>query len=316
MRIHSAVPFVLMTCAVHNAIAQPPLPVPIPAPAATKPKPRVGTPQNLLGQDVRAFVAELNGWSAFMTILPKIVGARSGYFGGNVWQKWWLETRGTNALAVSEVHINKIGGNEAEITISYRNNPQQAQATVEGPFTLKFGTSPLDYSPGGPIPVWQFVPQKPAEAESLSVAPLRWAIWMLAQSPEALPSFRAAQPLIDVQKEAPNRLKQLALGLLQFVQDYEVIYAFLPEFQEEALKPYLKNSEVWNVPGSNEKFRFNARLSGKNPVPVGEAARTILFYDGADEKPIFRYDGKTAVALADGHVELADAEQFKTFLWE
>ncbi len=319
--------FAFTLCSFQNATAQPPTLV------SQQPPPRVGTPEKLLVDDVKAFVAALNGEDPVLDAGKYVWKAHIGFYGATEWQRWWLETRGTHWLAISDVRVVKIEGTEAEITLSHRRDAKQAQATIEGPFTLKFGPSPLDKSIGGPIAIWQFVPQRPTAAESLSVAPLRWAIWMVAQSPNAnaTKSFReaelASQPekrasnreaelASQPEKRASNRLKQVARAVFRFVNDFEEIYAFLPEFQEEALDPYLENSEAWNVPGTTEKFLFNGRLSGKREAQVAEKERTILFYDGADEKPIYRFDGKTAVALADGHVEMADAQQFKTFLWQ
>lgn len=309
MRTHFAVPLLLMTCVVQNAVAQPPEPKRAPALAPAPPvrvlKPRVGTPEELLTQDVKAFVAELNGENPFYGAERYIWEARIGYFGANEWQKWWLGTRRTRSLGVTEVRVLHISATDAEINLVYRYT--QGEPRTEGPFHLKFGFSPLD-SEKVENKVWQFVPQAPQDEEFLAVSPLRWAVWMLGQSPQALTSFRGVI--------AEQQLKVLSLGVMQLVQDYDETYAFLPEFQEEALEDYLKDPPLWTVPGTKEKFLFNGRLSGKNLAQVADAARTILFYDGEGEKPVYRYDGKTAVALSDGHVELTDPERFKTFLWE
>ena len=284
-----------------NVNAQPSIP--------KTPLSRTLPPAKLLEEDIKSYVDLLNNGTAFMGGQLRIVGARAGFLGANEWQRWWEVRPGKDALKVENVIVNKIEGTQAEINIKYRTGDfPDAQPKVEGPFTVKFAISPLDYSLRGAKPVWQFVPQSPAETETIGAFPLRWSIWMLAQTPESLEQFRAAV--------YPLNLKQLSLAARQFFNDFEEKFAFLPEFQEEALLPYLRNPTLWIIPGTKEKFLFNARLSGKMTQEIAEPARTILFYDGADGQPIFRYTGKTAICFVDGHVELATPEQFKAFRWE
>jgi prepilin-type processing-associated H-X9-DG protein len=113
-----------------------------------------------------------------------------------------------------------------------------------------------------------------------------------------------------------HRLKSLALGALQFVQDFDEVYAFAPEYVEQALMPYLRDKRYFQVPGSEETYTFNRRLSDVEIGKVESPATTVLFYEGRDEQFTFRYDGKTPVCFADGHVELLDAEGAKDVRWE
>lgn len=291
--------FVFAICSFQNVMAQPPTWV------SQKPAPRVGTPEKLIIDDVKAFVTALNGEHPLLNAEKYVWKARIGFYGASEWQRSWLRKPRKDYLVVTDVRINKITAADAEITVTYRRNDEELEPQNEGPFALKFGFSPLDFEKQQ-NKVWQFVPREPSKDEDLTS--LRWAIWALEQSPTALPSFRA--------KAAQYNLKSIAEGVFQLAQDFNEVFALSSEFQEEAINPYLPNSSLWTVPGTKEKILFNERLSGKNIAQIAEPARTILFYDGADEKPIYRYEGKTAVALADGHVELANAERFKTFLWQ
>jgi hypothetical protein len=113
----------------------------------------------------------------------------------------------------------------------------------------------------------------------------------------------------------------LSSKVQELVQDYDQTFAFLPQYLEEALYPYLKDpvlkdSEVWLVPGTNQKIMFNERLSGKKLFMISKPGQTILFYDGINEQPLYRYNGKTLVCFVDGHSEFASEEVFRSFLWE
>lgn len=280
---------------------------PKPAKSATQKTPgSAHTPQDKLKADVNAFVTTLNNKDALPFLITKYVwGARIGFYGASEWHRWFRREHIADDFSVADVKIHKITASEAEASISYRTWPTEPQKNA-GPFTLKFDHSPTDIQKKEPK-VWQFVPRAPLIHESLAAQPLLWAVWMLSQSPETLPAFRTQLALVN--------LTRLVEGARKFQQDFDT-YAFSSEFQEEALQAYLKHDTIWLVPGTNEKFLFNNRLSGKTFEQIAEPARTILFYEGKDEKPNFRNDGKTFVCLADGRVELADAERFKSFAWE
>lgn len=44
--------------------------------------------------------------------------------------------------------------------------------------------------------------------------------------------------------------------------------------------------------------------------------RTVMFYEGRDEKLIFRYNGKAAVCFVDGHTALVSPEEAKSLIWK
>jgi len=45
-------------------------------------------------------------------------------------------------------------------------------------------------------------------------------------------------------------------------------------------------------------------------------ARTVLFYEGDGDTPIYRYGGKAALAFLDGHVALVTPDQAKEVIWK
>jgi prepilin-type processing-associated H-X9-DG protein len=143
---------------------------------------------------------------------------------------------------------------------------------------------------------------------SFSSKPLGWGVYQLAQVPNTGAAFYNARSM--------SQLKQLALAALQFTQDWNNIFAFDIEFAEDALRPYMRDNSLWFVAHTGQHFKFNSRLSGVSAGALQDPANTVLFYDGADEQPVFRYDNLCPICFADGHVKLFDAEGAKKLRWQ
>jgi prepilin-type processing-associated H-X9-DG protein len=122
----------------------------------------------------------------------------------------------------------------------------------------------------------------------------------------------------------------MSVGMQMLVQDYDNQFALAPEHLQEALMPYLKDRSLFYVPGSDEPYTFNANLSERYSMMetdgitmvdpprafIKNTDKTVMFYEGHNERPIFRYDGKAAMAFADGHVALVSPEEAKTLIWK
>ena len=117
-------------------------------------------------------------------------------------------------------------------------------------------------------------------------------------------------------ERSQSNLKQLGLGVLQFVQDYDGFCAFAPHYTIEAISPYIRTSTPFQVPDTNEIYTFNGNLSEKNLWDVKDSVQTVLFYEGQNETPIFCYDGKAAICFADGHVALVTPDEAKSLIWK
>lgn len=289
---------------------------PQPAPRRVRP----AEPGAQITQDLTEFVAVLNGDTIFPDGLRFVSGARIGYFGANDWARDAQRLRDVFRFQIDNISVDKIEGDTATATVIYHfktvaNIPDNAEARRRTALlaeektetlTLKLGTFSLN-----PEKIWQIVPpaEQPAEPQlDGKVEVLAYAAFMLAQKQGPDAQLRA--------KPSLNNLKQLGLGVLQFTQDWDERFGFAPEYAREALMPYVKSSEVFLIPGSREPYAFNGRLSDKLLTQVGEPARTVLFYEGADEKPIFRYDGKAAIGFVDGHVALVSPEEAKNLIWK
>ena len=113
-----------------------------------------------------------------------------------------------------------------------------------------------------------------------------------------------------------EQLQDLGIAMLMLVEDYNGRYAFAPRYRTEALRPYLNNRASFFVPDSDEIYGFNANLSDKSLAQFPDPARTVLFYEGHDEKLDFRYDGKAAVGFVDGHAALIAPDEAKNLIWK
>lgn len=272
-------------------------------------------------QDLTEFVAVLNGDAIFPDGLRFISGARVGYFGANDWARDVQRLRDVFRFEIDNISVDKIEGETATATVithfkTVDNIPNNAEAKRRAALLAEEKTETLTLKLGtfsrGRQKIWQIVP--PAE-EPAAPQPngeggygLGQAAYFLAQK-QALDAQLRAKPSL-------SNLKQLGLGVLQFVQDWDERFGFAPEYAREALMPYVKLEQVFLVPGSREPYSFNGHLSDKVLAEINEVAKTVLFYEGTDEKPIFRYDGKAAIGFVDGHVALVSPEEAKNLIWK
>ena len=269
------------------------------------------------------FAALVNDGKVFPTGQKYVHGARIGFFGAN--HRLPTAENSPFKLEVENIAVDKIDGESATATVTYSfalpddfgAAPIKALLQRERNETLqlKLGASPFF----GQEKLWQIVPpaelpQKPELKEgAVDIEDLnRWwthLSFVLAQKqPVDAADLKA--------KRSMSHLKQLALGVIQFVQDYNERYAFAPEYLEEAVLPYTKNKELFFVPNTRELYTFNANLSDKSLAQINEVAQTVLFYEGENENPTFRYDGKAAIAFVDGHVALVSPEEAQKLIWE
>lgn len=159
--------------------------------------------------------------------------------------------------------------------------------------------------------------------------PQRW--YLVPSAPEAarfdgylqrlvtLLAYPAELMHVERQREAMTQVRQLTLGLMQFVQDFDEKFALAPEKFKESILPYVRTDTLWTAPGDEpgqQSYSFNPHLANQKIDAFKNPAETVMVYLGKDAKPEFRYGGKTIIGYADGHVRALDAEQAKTLRWE
>ena len=158
--------------------------------------------------------------------------------------------------------------------------------------------------------VWRLVPNQPQK------------VLMSNECIGALATYiaypRQMLSLLDTQASA-DQIKQLSLGVAQFVQDYNEKFAFTQETYRKEITRYIERSEIWTAPGDavgTQSYSFNESLLSRKLSDIADAKKTVMIFLNKDGKMDFRYDGKTVVGFVDGHVEILNSEQAKNLRWE
>jgi hypothetical protein len=104
-----------------------------------------------------------------------------------------------------------------------------------------------------------------------------------------------------------NNLKQLALGVMVYAQDYDEV---LPPMQtpaktQEAVQPYVKNLEMFKDPVTGEAYIPNPTLSQKKLAHIANPADFVLYFE---PKPA--PDGTRGVAFLDGSAKRIKEEDW------
>ncbi|RYG68359.1 hypothetical protein EON80_11820 [bacterium] len=303
-------------------VAPPQAPIPpVMLPRVTR-QPRPAEAAAQIRQDIQEFVAAFNGIGRtnFFVMQRWVYGARIGFFGANA---WWSEFTKTSPLTleIDKLDLGAIEGESASATLTYHFQvPPETKGDVAAELkkpltevlTLRLGPDPTTATEK----VWQIVP--PATEEAAHEAAykaqqfLSFVAYYLAQNG---PMKLSRMPLTKADLSM-NRMKQLSLGVLMFAQDFDERYAFAPEYLHDAIFPYVKNEDLFLIPGGQDTYTFNPQLSDKKLTDLKELISTVMFYEGENEQPLFRYNGKATIAFADGHVKLVSPEEAKTLKWK
>ncbi len=276
----------------------------------------VSTPEGAVRNFVNDLKSGLEPGLAF-----DVVGARPGFYGPDDWPGIFEglgQLHGLRALKVDAVAGTPDGD---EVTVSVTAHLENKGIGQQGkpetfPLKLHRGASEADKSVWPPnANNWRIVPPPIEEvlAKPLyEVQPLQLAAALATRDPRLLPFIR--------QQLGLSQLKQLGLGALQFVQDYDAFYAFDDAAHERALRPYLKDDSLFTIAGTKDaKWHFNDNLSTLSLAQVKEPALTVLFYDGeapADDKLNFRFGDKTLIGFADGHCKALTKNELGDLIWK
>lgn len=111
-----------------------------------------------------------------------------------------------------------------------------------------------------------------------------------------------------------NNLKQIGMGIMQYVQDYDETYPCNwygglwnsspavggPYKWMDAIYPYVKNEGVYNCPSdaSNRKYINNTRLAAPGEVNWGSYVTNVAYWDGGPGSPPSSDVNNVKVSLA------------------
>ncbi len=115
----------------------------------------------------------------------------------------------------------------------------------------------------------------------------------------------AAQTSENAEAKSVTNLKQLGLGLVQYVQDYDEKFPPMQSaaIAKKAIYPYVKSDAIFQHPATHEPYRPNTSLSGHSLAEIEAPASTVAYFEAS------AVDGLRAVLFVDGHVKrLPDAE--------
>ncbi len=115
-----------------------------------------------------------------------------------------------------------------------------------------------------------------------------------------------AQTSENAENQSLTNLKQLGLGITQYVQDYDEKFPPMQSIAiaKKAIYPYVKSDAIFQHPATHEPYRPNTSLSGHSLAEIEAPASTVAYYEASAAT-----DGLRAVLFTDGHVQrLPDAE--------
>jgi prepilin-type processing-associated H-X9-DG protein len=300
------------------------------------PKNPVPTDSQRIEKNIRDFIESANRGFSNQDIIHD---ARPGHFGARGWFSNFAASF-PYKLKIQSISAPKISGKGATATVAYRFEPKKdwpispKDAEAMEPFIEKEVNEVLQLKLAGPVkfdPIykvnlqdWQIVPPDvepiDAQGKTLKVPSLAHFAFKAAQKPANGKNLHPQRSL--------SNLKELMLAMSMFAQDNDDQIVLAPEHLQEALMPYLKDRSLFYVPGSEEPYTFNANLCERYyameaetiVVPqrayIKDTDRTVMLYEGHNERPIFRYDGKAAIGFADGHVALVSPKDAKNLIWK
>jgi len=118
------------------------------------------------------------------------------------------------------------------------------------------------------------------------------------------------------QASSQSNLKQISLGIIQYVQDNDQKMPDADKWVDEVM-PYIKSEAVFtdpSAPGLKWAYALNRALSGVSLADLEDPAGTVMLFESADGKKNAsgtggtvpkpgRHNGGTDYAFADGHVK-------------
>jgi prepilin-type processing-associated H-X9-DG protein len=111
-----------------------------------------------------------------------------------------------------------------------------------------------------------------------------------------------------------SNLKQLALGVMQYMQDYDELHPPANEWCDVVM-PYVKSERLFHCPALGKKqygYAMNWKLSRKSMGEVDYPSQMVLVYEsetlrrnhrGEGQDLAYRHDGGANYAYDDGHVK-------------
>lgn len=105
----------------------------------------------------------------------------------------------------------------------------------------------------------------------------------------------------DLRSRSMSNAKQLALGMLMYISDYDDVFPFVQDTKAAFVVtyPYMKNLEATKTLNpKGGQFVFNRNIGGVNATKIKEPALTPMYHETQ-----YWTDDRRIVAYTDGHVK-------------
>ena len=116
-----------------------------------------------------------------------------------------------------------------------------------------------------------------------------------------------------------SNTKEIALGTLMYVQDYDEVLPRSAAGYNRLIAPYVKNDDMFRCAQDAKgtiSYSMNVNLQNRSFADVENPARTVLFYEGKNGVVNYRHEGRAAIATVDGHAKLMTETEVKALIWK
>jgi prepilin-type processing-associated H-X9-DG protein len=116
-----------------------------------------------------------------------------------------------------------------------------------------------------------------------------------------------------------SNVKQIELGLIQYVQDHNDKYPPSASGFKAAVFPYLKSEQIFRCPtdtAGSVDYSMNPKLQGMSLEKLADPSQVVAIYEGSSQTLVFRHEGKAVVGFADGHVKALTPAQAQMLRWK
>lgn len=115
-----------------------------------------------------------------------------------------------------------------------------------------------------------------------------------------------------------SNVKQIELGMIQYTQDHNDTFPKSAAAYKDAVFPYIKEESVFHCPsdqGGVVDYSMNTKLQGVSMDKIAHPESVVAVYEGKNQTPDFRHNGKAVIGYADGHVEEVPQAQAGSLKW-
>jgi hypothetical protein len=115
-----------------------------------------------------------------------------------------------------------------------------------------------------------------------------------------------------------SNAKQIVIGTLMYVQDYDEITPRKGPSYTELIWPYVKNRQIFTCPldpSGTISYTFNSSVAGISLADIPFPDKTVMIYEGKASKLDYRHVGHAIIGFMDGHCKMIRPEEEASLIW-